>query len=368
MSYGVIGISHPSLRVIRKAQQFKELHVYDKNSTPLKCFRKVKSHPSVADLTLHMSGPRTIATFGVDEEESERTISQLLEWCDKEDTIVNMSNEKYTNAEKYAELCEIKGIHYLDAAMSNKMVIVDGKPEIFQAQELFFRMFADEIVYAGDEHGYTQFLHMIHENMECALFQAYADMYAYCNQDQSITCTLNEARKMDIDGPVLKTSISRLYNSYKYEDMAHINDKSIWCAMHALDSHIPTPVLQTSLNARMTSRYMKLVDTKQCFNKFFDRLVALQTLRFVYAMVYHEGMQLSPKIKECIKGSTLECSMFIDSNSFDIMNDSIAYARTFVMHCAHAGIPCPVVQAAVCQYDFLHQTKTSMNFIASLRR
>jgi len=368
MSYGVVGISHPSLRVIRKVQQFKELHVHDKNSTPLSCFKKVKTHPSVADLSLHMSGPRTIATFMKDHEESERTIHQLIDWCDKEDTIVNISNEKYTYSKKYHEMCKQKGIHYMDAGMSNKMIMLSGKKELFDAQELFFRMFSDEIVYAGEEPGSAQFIHMIHENMECALFQAYADMYGYCNQDKSITYTLNEARNMDINGPILKTSISRLYNSYKYDDMAHINDKSIWCSTHALGSHIPTPVLQTSLNARMTSRYMKLVDTKQCFNKFFDRIVALQTLRFVYAMVYHEGMQLSPKVKGCIKGSTLECPMFTDINTFDVMDDSVTYARTFVMHCAHAGIPCPVVQAAVCQYDFLHQTKTSMNFIASLRR
>ena len=366
MSYGVVGLNHPGIRVIRDAQKFREIYVHDKNATNLVCFKHVKVQPSVADMTLNMNGPRTIATFMRNHEESKRTMHQLIEWCDEEDTILNLSNEHYGESELYSSMCKENDIHYMTAGISNDTLMVGGKKEIFDAHEIFFRTFARDIVHISEDAGSGHFTKMIHENMECALFQAYADTLSYCNQEKTITYILDEAKNTDINGPLLKTSINRLFSSHQYEDIAHINNNSIWCSKYALDKCIPTPVLQTSMNARMTSRYMKMMETKQPFNRFFDRDVALNTLRFMYAMVYYEGTQLSPHINKCIHGSALDCRIF-SSDPFDIMNDTIKYARTFVMHCAHAGIPCPIVQAAVCQYDFLYQTKTSMNFIASLR-
>jgi len=365
MSYGVVGLHYPGLRVIRDAQKFREIHVHDKNMENLICFKHVKTQPSVADMTLNMNGPRTIATFMHNHEESKRTMHQLIEWCDKEDTILNLSNEHYEVSKSYSSMCEKNGIHYMSAGMSNDTLMVGGKKDIVDAHELFFRTFARDIVHIGEDPGSGHFAKMIHENMECALFQAYADTLSYCNQEKTITYILEDAKNSDINGPILKTTIDRLFSSHQYEDVAHINTNSIWCSKYALDACIPTPVLQTSLNARMTSRYMKMIETKQPFNRFFDRDVALNTLRFMYAMIYYEGTQLSPGIKACIQGSSLECNAF-NTEPFDIMHDTIKYARTFVMHCAHAGIPCPIAQAAVCQYDFLYQTKTSMNFIASL--
>ena len=62
-SYGIVGINPNSLKVIRDMQQFKNISVYDKYKTNLTPFKNVKMQPTVADLTLNMNGPRTIATF-----------------------------------------------------------------------------------------------------------------------------------------------------------------------------------------------------------------------------------------------------------------------------------------------------------------
>lgn len=314
-----------------------------------------------------MNSPKTIATFNVNKNDSKQTIHQLLEWCDKEDTIINMSDEHYSSSDEYAKQCRIKGIHYLSAGMSNNMVIVGGDKNIADAHELFFRMFATNILYTGSEPGSAHFNKMIHENMECILFQVYADMFGYCNQDRSFVYTLIEAKNLDINGPILHTAIERIRSSHKYEDIAQVNERSLWTSMHALHSDIPFPLTAMCNNARAISRYDKSLDTHQVFNKFFDKVVALQTLRFMYAMAYHESIQFSNEFKQCIPDSSIDCLMYTSGDILGVLEDTSKYARTFIIHCIHAGIPCPVIQAAICEYDYWKQTKTSMNFIASLR-
>lgn len=367
MSYGIIGITNSSLRIIRSAQQYKELHLYDKKSIPLQSYQNIKMHPSVADVCINMSGPKTIATFNLNQTDSKQTINQLIEWCDTEDTIINMSNEHYSCSDEYENICNNRGIHYLSADISDNMVMVGGNKKIADAHELFFRMFATSIVYTGKRPGSAHFNKMIHENMECILFQAYADIFGYCNQDRTFVYTLTEAKSLDINGPILNTAIDRIRSSHKYEDIAQVNEKSMWNIAHALQLNVPFPLTAMCNNARLISNHDKYIDTHQVFNKFFDRVVALQTLRFMYAMAYHESTQFSSEIKDCLTDSSVECLMYTSGDILGVLDDTAKYARTFIIHCIHAGIPCPVVQAAMCQYDYWKQTKTSMNFIASLR-
>lgn len=367
MSYGIIGITPTSYKIIQNAQQYKELHVYDKKSRPLQSYMNIKTYQSVADVCVNMRGPKTIATFNDNHTDSKRTIDQLVEWCDKEDTIINMSNEHHTMSKSYEEMCRTKGIHYLSADISDNMTLVGGNRTIADAHELFFRMFSTNIIHTGDEPGSAHFNKMIHESMECILFQAYADLYGYCNQDRTFIYALTEAKSLDINGSILHTAIDRIRTSYKYDDVACVNEKAMWACVHAAEHDIPAPLLSMSVNARLISRHVKSVDTHQVFNKFCDRAVALQTLRFVYAMVYYESIQLCPRIIDCISESTLDCLMYTSGDILGVLEDTSKYARTFMIHCIHAGVPCPAVQAAVCQYDYWKQTKTSMNFIASLK-
>ena len=63
----------------------------------------------------------------------------------------------------------------------------------------------------------------------------------------------------------------------------------------------------------------------------------------------------------------MACRMFENHDPLYVMDATVEFARTFVMHCVNCGVPIPTVQAALSQYDFMKQERTSMNFIASLR-
>ena len=85
-------------------------------------------------------------------------------------------------------------------------------------------------------------------------------------------------------------------------------------------------------------------------------------------MAYYECRQLSNgKVTAWVQNSNAACPMFEIHDPMTIMDKTVEYVRSFVMHCVHCGVPVPTVQAALSQYDFMKQERTSMNFIASLR-
>jgi len=367
-SYGIVGITPDSLRVIRDMQQFKNVHVCDKSNTRLTPFKNAQSHQTVADFSLNMQRPRTIATFfNSSDYEHARTMDQLIEWCDKEDTIVNLNLENYRKSKGYARACGEKGIHYVTGGLSDKLLMIDGSRTVVDSQEIFFRTFSKTLAHLDGEPGTAQLVKSVHEAAECALYQVFAEVYGYFNQDPEVIRVLNQALKTDVNGPILKNALRRMYQAPDHDDIAQENLRSTWCSIYALNAGVCVPMLQSNANARSMSRDMKLTGTKQVFNKFKDELVVIQTIRFMYAMVYLESTRACSAIKGCIQSSTLECDMFKTENQHEIIKNTATYARTFSIHCIHAGIPCPAVQAALCEYYFWTQTKTSMNFIATLR-
>jgi 6-phosphogluconate dehydrogenase len=65
-------------------------------------------------------------------------------------------------------------------------------------------------------------------------------------------------------------------------------------------------------------------------------------------------------------GTIIECPM-IAEDCYDVLERTVEDARVFVMFCTSCGIPCPAVQAALTQYDFIHQRKTSISFLMAQR-
>ena len=229
-SYGIVGITPDSLKVIRDMQQFKNVHVCDKSNTRLTPFKNAQSHQTVADFSLNMQRPRTIATFfNSSDYEHERTMDQLIEWCDKEDTIVNLNTENYRKSKEYTRGCREKGIHYLTGGLSDKLLMVDGSRTVVDSQEIFFRTFSKTLAHLDGEPGTAQLVKSVHEAAECALYQVFAEVYGYFNQDPEVIRVLNQALKTDVNGPILKNALRRMYEAPDHDDIAQENLRSTWC-------------------------------------------------------------------------------------------------------------------------------------------
>ena len=229
----------------------------------------------------------------------------------------------------------------------------------------------------GNDFGHGHYTKMVHNGVEYGMLQGMADVYSYCNQDQQdMLDIMNDAYGSDIDGFLTSSAIDVLkkYEIHKISDIAQMNETGRWCAKVGLEYDIPTPMINSALNTRMTSSYTKCLDTTQKTNIFYDRLVALNTLRFVFASSLVEGYDLmgTRNIKKnriekaWSKGTIIECPM-VGADLYEVMEETADDARTFVMHCAMSHIPCPAVQAALNQFDFKRQRRTSMNFLMAQR-
>jgi 6-phosphogluconate dehydrogenase len=153
-----------------------------------------------------------------------------------------------------------------------------------------------------------------------------------------------------------------------------MNNTGLWCSEIGFEYGIPTPTINSAVNTRFTSRTIKAVNTANHKNCAIDFKVAVDALRFVFATSLLEGydlMETRHVCEESIKqawssGTIIECPM-IGEDYRTIIEETAENARVMVMYCVAAGIPCPAVQAALSQYDFIHERSTSMKFIMAQR-
>jgi len=361
MSIGIIGTTTQTLKIANKVQKVNKVHTYDVSHT-VNMFN-AQNYLCIADLMVNMDRPRTVFTT------SPKSLLQILEWSDPEDTVVNCTLEHFDRSLFYENQCSEKSVHYLSTSLTNDALLVGGKKRIFSTHEPLFYAVAKNVQHAGDMPGSGHFAKMVLDSLECAMFQSVGDAFAYSNGNIPVMLSLmDKAMHMDITGPVIERSKSQLYVTRNYLDVAQTKNTTSWFMEYAFKTRTPTPVVHAAINARTSSQYAKFSETTQKYNKFNDSSVILQTIRFCYAMAYYECRQLSNgKITKWVQNSNAACPMFEIHDPMTIMDKTVEYVRSFVMHCVHCGVPVPTVQAALSQYDFMKQERTSMNFIASLR-
>jgi 6-phosphogluconate dehydrogenase len=229
----------------------------------------------------------------------------------------------------------------------------------------------------GEDYGVGHFTKMVHNGVEYGMLQGIADVYAYCNQDEYyMDQVLKRLENTDIYGYLTRSAMDVLheYDFNKIADIGHMNNTGLWCSEIGLEYGIPTPTINSAVNSRFTSRHIKAVNTADHRNCAIDFQVAVDALRFVFATSLLEGYDLmatrhvgDESIKQAwSSGTIIECPM-IGGDYRTIIEETMENTRVMMMYCTAAGISCPAIQAALTQYDFTHQTSTSMKFIMAQR-
>jgi len=389
MSTGIIGLGSIGQNLALNIQKKYDVHVYnrtyEKTAELAKKSPGIHGHESVCEMISNMKTPRTIITTLPHGEASDQMIKQTLKALDQGDTIVDCSNEHYRISRGRGAFCNSRQINYLGAGLSGgatgalhgPALMIGGSKTVYDEKRDFLQSFCKNVTHMGSGFGDGHYTKMVHNGVEYGMLQGMADIYSYCNQDQQCMLdVLDELLGSDIDGFLTKTSVEVLKKQLVHEisDVAAMNGTGIWCAQTALEYGIPVPVLNAALNSRLTSRYVKSINTSQKQNIFLDNTLASRTMRFVFAAAINEGYELMTtrniKKKKTMKawcyGTIIECPM-ITGDYHAVMDETVEDARVFVMHCARSGIPCPAVQAALNQYDFIHQRRTSLNLLMAQR-
>jgi len=389
MSLGLIGLGAIGGNLALNIQKSHELHVYNRTPEPIKSLTddcmNIRGHYSMEDMVSKMESPRTIITALPHGEVTDSVVKELSKTLTEDDTIIDCSNEYYRTSRNRGAFCQSKGINYVGTGLSGgaegarmgPALMIGCSKDVYKKNKKLFGSFAKNFAYMGQDYGVGHFTKMVHNGVEYGMLQGIADVFAYCNQDKHYMAqVLREAENTDVDGYLINSALQVLdkYQIHKIADVGSMNNTGLWCTQIGLEYGIPTPTINSAVNSRFTSRYVKAINTAQHLNYAIDPLIGLNSLRFVFASSILEGYDLmnTRHVKdESIKrawssGTIIDCPM-IRENCRNIIEETVDDARVLVMYCTSASIPCPAVQAALTQYDFTHQTSTSMKFIMAQR-
>jgi 6-phosphogluconate dehydrogenase len=233
--------------------------------------------------------PRVIWVMVPAGDATSQTIRQLVDLGEGGDIIIDGGNTNWKDALKDAENVKAGGLCYLDAGTSGGIwglengysLMVGGDGAIFEHCLPLFKALAPEdggLVHTGPE-GSGHFVKMVHNGIEYALMQAYAEGFHLMQQSVFPGMDMHAIAEAWRSGSVVRSWLldliaDGLANDPQLEQIrGYVEDtgEGRWTVDTAIDCAVPTPVIALALFERFRSRQQ---DT------FADRLLAMMRNQF----------------------------------------------------------------------------------------
>jgi 6-phosphogluconate dehydrogenase len=237
---------------------------------------------SLADLVEQLDAPRTVWIMVPAGAPTQGTVDDLAALMDRDDTIVDGGNSKWTDDKARAASLEEQGLHYVDVGTSGGVwglevgycMMVGGPDGAVERLAPFLDVLAPETNELSREaigprgwghfgpSGAGHYVKMVHNGVEYGLMQAYAegfDLFTKCEYE------LDNAKIAHLwgQGSVVRSWICELAaRAFEQEgnDLAQLSGytedsgEGRWTIEDAIDKDVPTPVITASLYARFYSR------------------------------------------------------------------------------------------------------------------
>ncbi|MFF5476369.1 phosphogluconate dehydrogenase (NAD(+)-dependent, decarboxylating) [Streptomyces sp. NPDC012935] len=227
---------------------------------------------SLADLVDQLDAPRTVWVMVPAGHVTQLVIDQLGSLLKPYDTVVDGGNSRWTDDEKHAKELGAHGIGFVDAGVSGGVwglkngyaLMVGGEKEYVDRLKPIFEALKPEgpygYVHAGKV-GAGHFAKMVHNGIEYAMMQAYAEGWELLEKVESVD-NVREVFRSWQDGTVIRSWLLDLAVNALDEDehleklkgFAQDSGEGRWTVEAALDHAVPLPAITTSLFARFASR------------------------------------------------------------------------------------------------------------------
>ncbi|MFI6623002.1 phosphogluconate dehydrogenase (NAD(+)-dependent, decarboxylating) [Streptomyces sp. NPDC050528] len=238
---------------------------YDRNP-------EVSDVSDLAELVGKLEAPRTVWVMVPAGAPTQSVVDELGELLQPGDVIVDGGNSRWTDDEKHAEELGAKGIGFVDAGVSGGVwglqngyaLMVGGDPEnIAKVQPIFDALKPEGefgFVHAGKV-GAGHFSKMVHNGIEYAMMQAYAEGWELLEKVHSVT-DVREVFRSWQEGTVIRSWLLDLaVNALdgdehldKLKGYAEDSGEGRWTVEAAIDNAVPLPAITASLFARFASR------------------------------------------------------------------------------------------------------------------
>lgn len=230
---------------------------------------------SIAELVAALPTPRIVWLMVPSGEITSAVIAELEAALNSGDLIIDGGNSRFTEDLKHSVQVAGKGIEYVDAGVSGGVwglangygLMVGGdKKNIERAMPIFDALRPegprDEgFVHAG-EIGAGHYAKMVHNGIEYALMQAYAEGYELLDKRQDIIKDVTGTFKAWQRGTVVRSwllelLVRALEEDPEFEDVeGYVEDsgEGRWTIEEALANAVPVPTISASIFARFVSR------------------------------------------------------------------------------------------------------------------
>ncbi|MFJ6837779.1 phosphogluconate dehydrogenase (NAD(+)-dependent, decarboxylating) [Streptomyces sp. NPDC091209] len=227
---------------------------------------------SLTELVGKLEGPRVVWVMVPAGAATQSVIDELGDLLEAGDTVVDGGNSRWTDDEKHAEELAAKGIGFVDAGVSGGVwglqngyaLMVGGDAENIEKVRPVFDALKPEgdfgFVHAGKV-GAGHFSKMVHNGIEYAMMQAYAEGWELLEKVDSVT-DVREVFRSWQEGTVIRSwlldlAVNALDGDEHLDKLrGHADDsgEGRWTVEAAIDNAVPLPAITASLFARFASR------------------------------------------------------------------------------------------------------------------
>jgi 6-phosphogluconate dehydrogenase len=235
--------------------------------------REVSDVDNLEGLVDQLPSPKVVWVMVPAGEPTRETVTRLADLLGDGDLVVDGGNSKWTDDQLHADLLAEKGIGFVDCGVSggiwgleNGYALMCGGSDdnVAKVQPAFdaLRPEGDKgFVHAGQRPGAGHFAKMVHNGIEYALMQAYAEGFELLEQ---VDLVENVVEVFDSwrEGTVIRSWLLDLLVTALESDQhldqlrgyAEDSGEGRWTVQAAIDHGVPLNVIAASLFARFTSR------------------------------------------------------------------------------------------------------------------
>lgn len=274
MKIGFVGLGKMGGRMVeRLINGGHEIVAFDPIQQAVKAAQNKGALPasSLQELAEKLDAPRVAWIMVPSGEPTEETIVSLSTLFGDRDTLIDGGNSFYRDTMRRAEALQAKGISLLDAGTSGGVwglkvgycLMIGGPEEIFRRSEPIFQTLAPDhgYAYVGGS-GAGHFVKMVHNGIEYALLQGYAEGFEILHAKKEFHFDLEQIARLWNQGSVIRSWLLELAaNAFdKDPDLASIrgyvedSGEGRWTVAEAMENNIPAPLITLSLLERFRSR------------------------------------------------------------------------------------------------------------------
>ncbi|MGK9148372.1 decarboxylating 6-phosphogluconate dehydrogenase [Plantibacter flavus] len=230
---------------------------------------------TISDLVAALPAPRTVWVMVPAGAITDSVVEELNDLLDAGDLVIDGGNSRFTEDFKHAELLSAKGIDYIDAGVSGGVWGVDNgyglmvggsAAQVERVMPVFDALRPegprDEgFVHVG-EVGAGHYAKMVHNGIEYALMQAYAEGFELLDKREDIIKDVPGTFKAWQRGTVVRSWLLELLVLALEEDPdldkieGYVDDsgEGRWTIEEAIANAVPVPTISASIFARFVSR------------------------------------------------------------------------------------------------------------------